>query len=173
MDPNWNRGSRGWDWASGQLSQPPENHRALYVSLKIASPDPWKATQPVFSARSSPTLLLLLLFFLLPNASMLENHCTRTVRKISWYNHGCIVYIRGITITENIDWCQNISDISSKAGVLRRLHTRVRVAYITLVRPKLEYEAPIWSPYCKTQIHQVEKVQRTVACWTCRRVAQH
>ena len=27
----------------------------------------------------------------------------------------------------------------------------------------------IWSPYSKTQIQQVEKVQRTTACWTCRR----
>ena len=26
----------------------------------------------------------------------------------------------GENITENIDWCRNISDISSKAGVLRR-----------------------------------------------------
>ena len=39
----------------------------------------------------------------------------------------------------------------------------------TLVRPKLEYAAPIWSPYSKLQINQVEKVQRTAACWTCRR----
>ena len=29
--------------------------------------------------------------------------------------------------------------------------------------------APIWSPYFKTQIQQVEKVQRTAARWTCRR----
>ena len=41
--------------------------------------------------------------------------------------------------------------------------------YLLLVRPKLEYAAPIWSPFCKTQIQQVEKVQRTAARWTCRR----
>ena len=31
------------------------------------------------------------------------------------------------------------------------------VVYKTLVRPKLEYAASILSPYCKTQIQQVEK----------------
>ena len=73
----------------------------------------------------------------------------------------------GITITENMDWGQHISDISSKAtktlGYLRRnlafaSRSTKEVAYKTLVRPKLEYAAPIWSPYCKTQIQQVEKV---------------
>ena len=77
-----------------------------------------------------------------------------------------------------MDWCQHISDISSKAtktlGFLRRNlafkpRSTKEVAYKTLVRPKLEYAAPIWSPYCKTQIQQVEKVQRTAARWTCRR----
>ena len=40
VDPNWdlslhnlNHGSKGWDWASGQLPKPPENNTALYVSL--------------------------------------------------------------------------------------------------------------------------------------------
>ena len=84
----------------------------------------------------------------------------------------------GITITENMDWGQHISDISSKAtktlGFLQRNlafapRSTKEVAYKTLVRPKLEYTAPIWSPYCKTQIQQVEKVQRTAARRTCRR----
>ena len=57
----------------------------------------------------------------------------------------------GITITENLDWGQDISDISSKAtktlGFLRRNlafapRSTKEVAYKTLVRPKLEYAAP-------------------------------
>ena len=84
----------------------------------------------------------------------------------------------GITITENMDWGQHISDISSKVtktlGFLRRNlafapRSTEEVAYKTLVRPKLEYAAPIWSPDCETQIQQVEKAQRTAARWTCRR----
>ena len=84
----------------------------------------------------------------------------------------------GITITGNMDWGQHICDISSKAtntsGFLRRNlafapRSTKEVAYKTLVRPELEYTAPIWSPFCKTQIQQVKKVQRTTARWTCRR----
>ena len=94
----------------------------------------------------------------------------RSVRKISWYN--------SITITVNMDWGQHISDISSKAtntlGFLRRNlafapGSTKEVAYKTLVRPKLEYVAPIWSPNCKTQIQQMEKVKMAAAHWTCRR----
>ena len=77
-----------------------------------------------------------------------------------------------------MDWGQNISEISSKAtkrlGFLCRNlafapKSTKEVAYKTLVRPKQEYAAPIWSPYSKLQINQVEKVQRTAARWTCRR----
>ena len=83
-----------------------------------------------------------------------------------------------ITLTENMDLGQHISDISSKATktlgfLFRNLAFAPRstkeVAYKTLVGSKLDYTAPIWSPYCKTQIQQVEKVQRTTAHWTCRR----
>ena len=79
---------------------------------------------------------------------------------------------------DDLDWGQHTSEISSKAtktlGFLRRnlafapRHTK-EVAYKTLVRPKLEYAAPIWHPYHETQIGQVEKVQRTAARWICRR----
>ena len=84
----------------------------------------------------------------------------------------------GITISDNMDCGQHISEISSKAtktlGFLRRNlafapKSTKEVAYKTLVRPKLEYAAPILSPYSKLQINQVEKVQRTAARWTCRR----
>ena len=37
--------------------------------------------------------------------------------------------------------------------------------YKTLVRPKLEYTAPVWHPHVQTQIAQLEKVQRTAARW--------
>ena len=67
---------------------------------------------------------------------------------------------------------------SSKAtktlGFLRRNlafapRSTKEVAYKTLVRPKLEYAAPIWSPHSKLQNNHIEKVQRTAARWTCRR----
>ena len=43
------------------------------------------------------------------------------------------------------------------------------VACKTLVCPKLEYSAPVWNPYSKTQLQQVEKVQRVLARWSCMR----
>ena len=83
----------------------------------------------------------------------------------------------GITISDNFDWGQHISEISAKStrtmGFLRRnlafapMYTK-EVAYKTLVRPQLEYATPIWHPYYDTQSWQVEKVKRTVARWTCR-----
>ena len=84
----------------------------------------------------------------------------------------------GITITDNMDWGQHVTEIYSKAtktlGFLCRnfafAHRSTKeVAYKTLVQPKLEYGAPIWSPHSKLQISQIEKVQRTAARWTCRR----
>ena len=84
----------------------------------------------------------------------------------------------GLTITDDLDLGQHISEISAKATktmgfLLRNLafapkHTK-EVAYKTLVRPKLEYAVLIWHPYHESQIGQVEKVQRTAARWTCRR----
>ena len=84
----------------------------------------------------------------------------------------------GITITDNTDWVQHVSEISSKATkTLGFLHRNLafaprstkEVAYKTLVWPKLEYAAPIWSPHSKLQNNQIEKVQRTAGRWTCRR----
>ena len=67
---------------------------------------------------------------------------------------------RGLTITDDLEWGQHISEISCKAtktlGFRRRnlalapRHTK-EVAYKTLVRPQLEHAAPIWHPYNETE----------------------
>ena len=78
----------------------------------------------------------------------------------------------GITITDNLEWGQHVAEISSKAtktlGFLwRNLALAPRqtkeVAYQTLVRPQLEYAAPIWHSYNETETKNVEKVQKTAA----------
>ena len=78
-----------------------------------------------------------------------------------------------MTITENKDWGQHISDISFKTtktlGFLRRNlafkpRSTKEVAYKTLVCSLLEYEHLF-----EAHIQQVEKVKRTAAGWTCRR----
>ena len=67
----------------------------------------------------------------------------------------------GMTITGDFDWGKRILEISAKATkalvFLRRKsafaprHTKV-VSYKTLVRPNLEYAAPIWHPYHKLRL---------------------
>ena len=41
--------------------------------------------------------------------------------------------------------------------------------WFLLVRPQLEYAAPIWNPHHQTEINRIEKAQRTAARWACRR----
>ena len=84
----------------------------------------------------------------------------------------------GITITDNLDWGQHVSDVSTKATqtlgflpwnlALAPRETK-DVAYKILIRPKLEYASPVWNPYSKSQVYQVEKVQKIAARCTCRR----
>ena len=125
----------------------------------------WEADwQMKFSVSDSASASQTDSLWLLPSQ---PNFWKRSVTKIPWHNH---LWQYGLGSTH--------FRISSKAtktlGFLRRnlafapLSTK-EVAYKTLVRPKLEYAAPIWSPYSKLQINQVEKVQRTAARWTCRR----
>ena len=86
-------------------------------------------------------------------------------------------YLR-ITVTDDLDWCQPINNVTSKAtktlGFLRRnltsapKETKV-VAYKALVRPQLEYAVPIWNPHHQTEISSIKRDQRTATRRTCRR----
>ena len=78
------------------------------------------------------------------------------------------------TILQNMNRGQHNSDKTSKATkTLGLLHSNLafapkrakEVAYKTLVCPKMEYASPIWNPYSKTKIQQVQKVQSTTARW--------
>ena len=47
------------------------------------------------------------------------------------------------------------------------LYQKVREpAYNMLVRPQLEYAAPIWDPYTKEKTLQLEKIQKRATRWT-------
>ena len=75
----------------------------------------------------------------------------------------------GCVLTHDLRWRKHIDQICSKAnrtlGFLRRnlsvnsQHLKTQ-AYTSLVRPLVEYASPVWDPYTKETIDQVEKVQR-------------
>ena len=85
-------------------------------------------------------------------------------------------YLR-LTITDDLEWVQHVSEISCKATktlgflwsnlALAPRHTK-EVAYKTLVRPQLEYAAPIWHPYNETETKKAEKAQKIATRWACR-----
>lgn len=75
----------------------------------------------------------------------------------------------GVLIDSNLSFAEHISHIVAKAHaraclihkcfLSRDTSTLVR-AFITYVRPLLEYCSCVWSPYLKNNIYKVESVQR-------------
>ena len=78
-------------------------------------------------------------------------------------------------ISSGLTWNSHIDRITGNAnqtlGYIRRniktKNQKVReTAYNTLVRPQLEYSAPVWDPSSKDKRLQLEKIQRRAARWT-------
>ena len=75
----------------------------------------------------------------------------------------------GVTISDTLSWEEHITKSCKKAssvlGFLRR-NLRMcpedtkRIAYLSLVRPILEYAAPVWDPHKARDIDRLERVQR-------------
>ena len=77
-------------------------------------------------------------------------------------------------LSDNLKFNLHIETIVKKAssvlGFLKRnlKYSQPKVkekAYQSLVRPKLEYSSTVWNPHQKTQIKQLEQVQRNAARW--------
>ena len=75
----------------------------------------------------------------------------------------------GIIISDNLKWAQHINFVYSKASsrsfhLLKSFKTRNISTLIklfkTYVRPHLEFNTPIWSPYLRKDIDKIERVQR-------------
>ena len=47
------------------------------------------------------------------------------------------------------------------------------MAYKSILRPKMEYAAPIWDPYTKDNIQLLEAVQHRAACFVCNEYSRH
>ena len=78
----------------------------------------------------------------------------------------------GVELSDSLKYHLHIDNICKKAssvlGFLKRnlKHCPPKVkerAYQSLVRPMVEYATPIWNPQQKTQIKQVEQIQRNTA----------
>lgn len=78
----------------------------------------------------------------------------------------------GVTISSDLRWKTHVTNVTKKAnrtlGFLRR-NLRINspqlktTAYFTLVRPLLEYACTVWDPYIKSEVRQLEQVQRRAA----------
>jgi len=74
----------------------------------------------------------------------------------------------GITVSSDLKWHEHISNICLKAtrtlNFVRRntyccSQQAKNLAYLSLVRPHLEYAAAAWEPYIAKDIQQLERVQ--------------
>ena len=94
---------------------------------------------------------------------------------ISFQNHAKDL---GIFITNNLKWELHIKNIVQKASftsyqITKSFRTKniwtLLKLYKSYVRPKLEYNTPVWSPYLSKDISLIENVQRRYTKIICRR----
>ena len=75
----------------------------------------------------------------------------------------------GVTFDSRLNFYEHANIAANRGnkimGVIRRSYTHLdettfRLLFVALVRPHLEYAQPVWQPYHRAQINQLEKVQR-------------
>ena len=96
-------------------------------------------------------------------------------RRENYYFDGTILTVvdstrdLGVEVDVDLSFDQHISNIVSKAssrvgtlfrGFISRKPILLRKAFVTYIRPILEYASNIWSPYLLKHVNLIEKVQR-------------
>ena len=80
----------------------------------------------------------------------------------------------GITLHKSLSWTSHISKISTKASQtfnflrrnLRKCSASIKTsAYLTLVRPIMEYAVVAWDPHQCNNIQTLEEIQCRADCW--------
>ena len=75
----------------------------------------------------------------------------------------------GILVSNDLKWSKHISSITHLASItsyqLRRFIKTKNIwtwiqLYKTYIRPKLEFNTPIWSPFLKKEFDSIESIQR-------------
>ena len=88
----------------------------------------------------------------------------------------------GITVSSDLKWHKHISNICLKATRILNFVRRntyccsqeaKNLAYLFLVRPKLEYAAAAWDSYTAKDIQQLERVQRRAARFVKKRLSSY
>ena len=84
----------------------------------------------------------------------------------------------GIIISNNLTWSKHIHSIYTKASARsyhilksfksKNIYTLIKL-FKTYVRPLLEFNTPVWSPYLKKDIDRIESVQRHFTKRACQR----
>ena len=81
-------------------------------------------------------------------------------------------------VISDLRWNKQVDEVCAKANrTLAFLRRNLRIkspklktmAYFTLVRPIIEYAAPVWDPYTQRNIYKIEMVQRRAARFVCGR----
>ncbi len=80
----------------------------------------------------------------------------------------------GVTITDNLNWSQQISSIIGKANskiafLWRNLHPSPRelweLAHCALIHSVIEYSTSVWDPHLRKDVDLLENIQCRAACF--------
>ena len=84
--------------------------------------------------------------------------------------------LQGVTLTENLPWSDHDHKVVCKANrticLLRyniwSYKSNIKeIAYMSLVRPQLEYASSMWDPYHQDEVRDIVTVQRRAARFVC------